>query len=68
MKIDVEELEAVLEIYSIEEILELNDLTVADALEFLLDNEIITSLPDPEPITVSQWDENILEAELLDGR
>ena len=63
------ELESVLETYSLEEILELNDLTQADALEFMVDEEFISQLPDPEPVDtdVERWDD-ILYQELLDGQ
>jgi len=39
----------ILETYSLEEILELNDLTSEDALEFLIDEKFMT-LPDILPV------------------
>lgn len=40
---------ATLDVYTLEEILELNDLTTEDALEFMVDEKYIT-LPDIQPL------------------
>ena len=47
--IALEEAEHLLEIYTLEEILDHNDLTEADALLFLLDEEFL-ELPEPKPL------------------
>lgn len=47
--IDVEYVEHLLETYTLEEILELNDLTLADVLYMLHKNGDI-ELPNPEPL------------------
>jgi hypothetical protein len=39
----------ILETYSLEEILELNDLTTEDALEFMVEEKYLT-LPDVQPL------------------
>ncbi len=46
---DETEIENILQTYSLEEILELNDLTEADALYFLEKQEFVT-LPTPKPL------------------
>lgn len=43
------EVENILETYSLEEILDLNDVTVADVLYFLVQQRFV-SLPNPRPI------------------
>jgi hypothetical protein len=45
----VEELENILEVYTLEEIAEFNDLSVVDVLQFLVDQEFI-ELPEILPI------------------
>jgi len=45
-------IENILEIYSLEEILELNDYTLEDALYYLVENEFVT-LPTPEPVDLN---------------
>jgi hypothetical protein len=47
--VNIQKIESILEVYTIEDILELNDLTVADAL-LLLHEENIIVLPDPKPL------------------
>lgn len=49
---NIEEFESILETYTMDEILEMNDLSLADALEFLYENKFVTELPDYEPVTV----------------
>jgi hypothetical protein len=44
-----EKVEKALQVYSLEEILELNDLTDEDVLVFLVEQQFI-SLPNPEPL------------------
>ena len=46
---NVEKIESILEVYTLEDILELNDLTIADAL-LLLHQESLIILPDPKPL------------------
>jgi len=45
--LNYKEAENILDIYSLEEILELNDCTIEDVLCFLVDEEFIITLPDP---------------------
>ena len=49
---DYREVENILDTYSFEEILELNDLTEVDVLGFLIEEEFI-ELPKPKPTDVS---------------
>lgn len=66
MPLSITDIENILDIYTIEEILEQNDLTVADALEFLSEQEFL-ELPDPRPVTLEpSWDTH--NPELLDER
>lgn len=46
---NIEDIERLLETYTLEEILEMNDLTEADVLFFLVEEEFIT-LPEPKPV------------------
>lgn len=64
---NIEELESMLDTYSLEEILELNDLTMPDALEFMIEEDFIRELPNPRPVTAEEelWDDT-LNHELLD--
>lgn len=43
------EYENVLEVYSLEEILEINGITEEEVLEFLVEQEFV-NLPDPKPL------------------
>lgn len=43
------EAESILEIYTLEEILDFNDLTEADALIFMVKEEFV-DLPEPQPL------------------
>jgi hypothetical protein len=45
----IREIENILETYALEEIFELNDLSPADVLYFLVEEDFIT-LPEPRPI------------------
>lgn len=45
----IEQIENILQTYSLEEIFELNDLTEEDVLFFLVKEEFLT-LPEPEPL------------------
>ena len=47
--VELIEIENVLQTYTFEEILEMNDLTEADALLLLVEQDLII-LPDPEPL------------------
>jgi hypothetical protein len=47
--IDIQIIETLLETYTLEEVLSENDLTEADALHFLVEQEFIT-LPNPRPL------------------
>lgn len=49
--VTVRQCEKLLGTYSLEEILEQNDLTEAECLEFLLEQEFIT-MPEPVPVDV----------------
>lgn len=40
----------ILEAYSLEQILELNDLTTEDALEFMSEEGFLKKLPNPKPL------------------
>ena len=40
----------ILEAYSLEQILELNDLTAEDALEFMYEERFVKKLPNPKPL------------------
>lgn len=46
---NIEKIEDILQAYSLEEILELNDLSAADVLYFLVEEEFL-ELPNPEPL------------------
>jgi hypothetical protein len=45
----IEEVENILEVYTLEEVFELNDLTEADVLFFLITEGFVT-FPDPRPL------------------
>ena len=47
--VNIEKIEDILQAYSLEEILELNDLSTADVLYFLVEEEFL-ELPNPEPL------------------
>jgi hypothetical protein len=47
--LNIREIENILDTYSLEEILELNDLTEVDVLYFLVDEEFLI-LPEPRPV------------------
>jgi hypothetical protein len=49
--LNIREVENVLDVYSLEEILELNDLTEVDVLYFLVSEQFVT-LPEPLPLGV----------------
>ena len=49
MSVSVHEIESILSTYTLEEILELNDTSVQDTLQFLLDEEFI-ELPEIRPL------------------
>ena len=43
------EYDSILEVYSLEEILEMNDLTTEEVLQFLVEQKIV-EVPDPRPL------------------
>lgn len=47
--VTLSEVESILEVYSLEEILDENDLTIADALFFLVENKLV-ELPNVRPL------------------
>jgi hypothetical protein len=49
--VTISDIERILQTYTLEEILELNDLTEDDVLEYLVETKFVT-LPDPEPCDV----------------
>jgi hypothetical protein len=65
VKVNTKDIERILETYSLEVLLELNDLTIVDACEFLLEEGFI-ELPNIKPLDVQEtWD--TYEIEELDA-